>query len=219
MTGRGRYVDDLRMEGQAYMGIVRTPFAHARIRGIDLSKARASPDFIAALTGEDLVKQGVTTVPQNQWPPQKPAKRYHLAVGKVRFTGEPVAAILVRRKNSLEDLVELVEVDYDPLPVVTTIEESKKGKTLIYEDWSDNLSQRNDVKWGSAEKVIASAPYVIRAKEGIARQGSTPMEPHSTLVQYKKKEDVYEVYATVQSVHGLRGSSPRNSTSPRRGST
>ncbi|MGP8057627.1 MAG: xanthine dehydrogenase family protein molybdopterin-binding subunit [Nitrososphaerales archaeon] len=205
MTGRGRYVDDLRMEGQAYMGIVRTPFAHARIRGIDLSKARASPDFIAALTGEDLVKQGVTTVPQNQWPPQKPAKRYHLAVGKVRFTGEPVAAILVRRKNSLEDLVELVEVDYDPLPVVTTIEESKKGKTLIYEDWSDNLSQRNDVKWGSAEKVIASAPYVIRAKEGIARQGSTPMEPHSTLVQYKKKEDVYEVYATVQSVHGLRG--------------
>ena len=205
LTGRGRYVDDLRMEGQAYMGIVRTPFAHARIRGIDLSKARASPDFIAALTGEDLVKQGVTTVPQNQWPPQKPAKRYHLAVGKVRFTGEPVAAILVRRKNSLEDLVELVEVDYDPLPVVTTIEESKKGKTLIYEDWSDNLSQRNDVKWGSAEKVIASAPYVIRAKEGIARQGSTPMEPHSTLVQYKKKEDVYEVYATVQSVHGLRG--------------
>ena len=205
MTGRGRYVDDLRMEGQAYMGIVRTPFAHARIRGIDLSKARASPDFIAALTGEDLVKQGVTTVPQNQWPPQKPAKRYHLAVGKVRFTGEPVAAILVRRKNSLEDLVELVEVDYDPLPVVTTIEESKKGKTLIYEDWSDNLSQRNDVKWGSAEKVIASAPYVIRAKEGIARQGSVPMEPHSTLVQYKKYEDVYEVYATVQSVHGLRG--------------
>ncbi|MGD0396142.1 MAG: xanthine dehydrogenase family protein molybdopterin-binding subunit [Nitrososphaerales archaeon] len=205
LTGRGRYVDDLRMEGQAYMGIVRSPFAHATIRGIDFSKARASPDFIAALTGEDLVQQGVTTVPQNQWPPQKPAKRYHLAVGKVRFTGEPVAAILVRRKNSLEDLVEQVEVDYDPLPVVTTIEESKKGKTLIYEDWGDNLSQGNDVKWGSAEKVIASAPYVIRAKEGIARQGSVPMEPHSTLVQYKKYEDVYEVYATVQSVHGLRG--------------
>ena len=205
LTGRGRYVDDLRMEGQAYMGIVRSPFAHATIRGIDFSKARASPDFIAALTGDDLVEQGVTTVPQNQWPLQKPAKRYHLAVGKVRFTGEPVAAILVRRRTSLEDLVEQVEVDYDPLPVVTTIEESKKGKTLIYEDWSDNLSQRNDVKWGSAEKAIASAPYVIRAKEGIARQESAPMEPHSTLVQYRKEEDVYEVYATVQSVHGLRG--------------
>jgi carbon-monoxide dehydrogenase large subunit len=204
LTGRGRYVDDLKLEGQAYMGIVRSPFAHATIKGIDFSKIRSSPDFIAALTGEDLIKMGVTTISQNQWPPQKPAKRYHLAVGRVRFTGEPVAAILVRRKNSLEDLVEQVEVDYDPLPVVTTIEESKKGNTLIYEDWSDNLSQSSDVKWGSAEKAIASAPHVIRAKEGIARQESAPIEPRSTLVRYKRDEDAYEVYATVQSVHGLR---------------
>ena len=205
LMGKGKYVDDLKFEGEAYMGMVRSPFAHARIKGIDFSKAQSSPDFIAALTGEDLIKAGVTTVMQNQWPPQKPAQRYHLAVGKVRFTGEPVAAILVRRKNSLEDLIELVEVDYDLLPAVTTIEESKKGTNLVYEDWGNNLSQSSDEKWGSAEKAIASAPHVIRAREGIARQESAPMEPHSTLVRYRKDEDVYEVYATVQSVHGLRG--------------
>ena len=204
LTGRGRFVDDLKFEGQAYMGIVRSPYAHARIRSISFSKARASPDFIAGLTGEDLIKQGVTQNSQNEWPPQKPAKRYHLAVGMVRFTGEPVAAILVRRKNSVEDLVEQVEVDYDPLPVVTTIEESKKGKTLVYEDWSDNLSQSSNAKWGRAEKAIASAPYVIRAKEGIARQESAPIEPRATLVRYRREDDVYEVYATVQTVHGLR---------------
>ena len=101
LTGKGRFVDDLKFEGQAYMGLVRSPFAHARIKAIDLSKVRSSPDFIAALTGEDLIREGVTAISQNQWPPQKPAKRYHLAVGKVRFTGEPVAAILVKRKNSL----------------------------------------------------------------------------------------------------------------------
>jgi carbon-monoxide dehydrogenase large subunit len=204
LTGRGRYVDDLRLDGQAYMGIVRSPFAHARIKDIDLSKVRSSPDFIAALTGEDLIKEGVTTVTQNQWPPQKPAERYHLAVGKVRFTGEPVAAILVRRKNSLEDLIELIEVDYEPLPVVTTIEESKKGTTLIYEDWGDNVSQNSDEKWGNPDEAIASAPHIIRAREGIARQEAAPIEPHSTLVRYRKDEDVFEVYATVQSVHGLR---------------
>jgi len=204
LMGKGRYVDDLNFEGQAYMGIVRSPFAHAKIKGIDFSKARSFPDFIAALTGEDLVREGVTTVMQNQWPPQKPAKRYHLAVGKVRFTGEPVAAILVKRKNSLEDLLELVEVDYDPLPAVTTIEESKKGTVLVYEDWGNNLSQNSDEKWGSAEKVIASAPHVISAKEGITRQEAAPMEPHSTLARYRKGDDVYEIYATVQSVHGLR---------------
>jgi aerobic carbon-monoxide dehydrogenase large subunit len=204
LTGRGRYVDDLNFEGQAYMGIIRTPFAHAKIKGIDLSRARASPDFVAALTGEDLVKMGVGMVPQNQWPPQRPAKRYHLAVGKVRFAGEPVAAVLSRTKNAVEDLVELVTVDYEPLPAVTNIEESKRAETLIYEDWSDNVSQRDEMRWGDAERAIASAPYVIKAREGIARQHAAPMEPHSTLVQYKKKEDVYEVYATVQSVHGLR---------------
>ena len=204
LTGRGKYVDDLNLEGQAYMGIVRTPFAHAKIKSIDFSKARASPDFIAALTGEDLVKMGVGTVPQNQWPPQRPARRYHLAVGKARFAGEPVAAVLSRTKNAVEDLVELVVVDYEPLRAVTTIEESKRAKTLVYEDWSDNVSQRDETKWGDVGRAIASAPYVIRAREGIARQHAAPMEPHSTLVQYKKKEDVYEVYATVQSVHGLR---------------
>jgi carbon-monoxide dehydrogenase large subunit len=204
LTGRGRYVDDLKMEGQAYMGIVRSPFAHAKIRRIDLSRAQSSPDFIAALTGEDLIKQGVTTVMQNQWPPQKHAERYHLAVGKVRFTGEPVAAILVKRKNSVEDLLDMVEVDYESLPVVTTIEESKKGTTLIYDDWGNNVSQSGDEGWGKVEKAIASAPYVVRAKEGIARQEAVPIEPHSTLVRYQKDKDVYEVYATVQSVHGLR---------------
>ncbi len=204
LTGRGRFVDDLKLKGQAYMGFVRSPFAHATIKGIDLSKIRSSPDFIAALTGEDLIKSGVTTISQNQWPPQKPAKRYHLAVGKVRFTGEPVVGILVRRKNSLEDLIEQVEVDYDPLPVVTTIDESKKGNTRLYEDWSDNISQSSDAKWGNADKAIARAPHVIRAREGIERQESAPIETRSTLVRYKREEDVYEVYATVQSVHGLR---------------
>jgi len=204
LTGTGRFVDDLKMEGQAYMGIVRSMYAHARIKRIDLSTLRSSPDFIAALTGEDLLKEGVATVSQNQWPPQKPAKRYHLAVGKVRFVGEPVAAILVRRKIALEDLIEQVGVDYEPLPVVTTIEESKKGTTLVFEDWRDNVSQSADQKWGKAEDAIASAPNVIRAKLGIARQESAPMEPHSVLTRYDRGRDLYEVFATVQSVHGLR---------------
>ena len=205
LTGKGRYVDDLNLVGQAYMGIVRTPFAHAKIKGIDLSKAQASPDFVAALTGDDLVKMGVGMIPQNDWPPpQRPTTTYHLAVGKVRFAGEPVAAVLSRTKNAVEDLVELVDVDYEPLPAVTSIEESKKGKALIFEDWGDNVVQRDETKWGDAEKAIASAPYVVKAREGIARQHAAPMEPHSTLVQYKEKDDVYEVCATVQSVHGLR---------------
>jgi aerobic carbon-monoxide dehydrogenase large subunit len=204
LTGRGRYVDDIKAEGQAYMGLVRSPYAHAKINGIDFSKAGESPDFIASLTGEDLLKEGVQPVSQNPWPFQRPAKRYHLAVGKARFAGEPVAAILVRNKSSVEDLIELVEVDYDSLPVVTTVEESKQGKAIIYEDWGDNASLTGEVKKGDADKAIASAAFVIHAKEGIARQVAAPIEPHAVLVEYDGERDVYEVWATVQTVHGTR---------------
>jgi len=146
----------------------------------------------------------VSPLSQNPWPFQKRAKRYHLAVGKVRFAGEPVAAILVKSKNSVEDLIELVEVDYESLPVVTTIEESKQGKAIIYEEWGDNASLTNEVKKGDAEKAIASAAYVIHAREGIARQAAAPIEPHAVLASYDSKEDAYDVWATVQSVHGTR---------------
>ncbi len=181
LTGKGRFVDDLKLEGQAHMGIVRSPYAHAKIKSIDFSKARASPDFIASLTGEDLLKEGVQPLSQNPWPFQKRAKRYHLAVGKARFAGEPVAAILVKNKNSIEDVIELVDVDYESLPVVTTIEESKRGKAIIYEEWGDNSSLTGEVKKGDVEKAIASAAFVIHAKEGIARQVAAPIEPHAVL--------------------------------------
>jgi aerobic carbon-monoxide dehydrogenase large subunit len=204
LTGRGRFVDDLRLEGEAYMGLVRSPYAHAKINSIDFSKARESPDFIASLTGEDLLKEGVQPLSQNPWPFQKRAKRYHLAVGKARFAGEPVAAILVRNKSSVEDLIELVEVDYESLPVVTTIEESKHGKAIIYEDWGNNSSLTGEVKKGDVEKAIASAAFVIHAREGMARQVAAPMEPHAVLVEYDGERDVYEVWATVQTVHGTR---------------
>ncbi|HYB02890.1 MAG TPA: molybdopterin cofactor-binding domain-containing protein, partial [Nitrososphaerales archaeon] len=202
LTGKGRYVDDLNIPGQVYMGLVLSPFAHAKITRIDFSKVRVSPDFVDSMTGEDLVKAGVSTVTQNPWPAQRRAKRYHLAVGKVRFVGEPVAAILVRNKTSLEDLLEDVEVDYEPLPVVTTIEESKQKKQLLYDDWFDNLSQDTEEEKGNAEKAIASAAHVVKIHEGIKRQVAAPIEPHAVLVSYDKTLDNFDVNSTVQSVHG-----------------
>ena len=202
LTGKGRYVDDLKLAGQAYMGFVRSPYAHAKIIGIDFTDASSSPDFIASLTGEDLLKEGMQPITQNPWPSQKKVKRYHLAVGRARFSGEPVAAILARTRNSVEDLIERVRVEYEPLPVVTTIEESKNSKAIIYEDLGDNLSQTSEVKKGDAEKAIESAAHVIHSKEGIARQVAAPIEPHAVLVAYDPSKEEYDVCATVQTAHG-----------------
>ena len=205
LTGKGHFVDDLNALNQAYMGLVLSPFAHAKIKSIDLSKVRSSPEFIDALTGADLIKEGVLPVAQNPWPPQRRAKRYHLAVDIVRFSGEPVAAILAKNKNSLEDLIDQVEVEYEQLPVVTTIEESKQCRALVYDDWKDNLSQTNEEKKGDAAKAISSASYVVNARIGIRRQEAAPIETHAVLVSYDNEKDLYEVNSTVQSVHGLQG--------------
>lgn len=204
LKGEGHFVEDFSTrKNLAYMSLVHSPFAHAKIKSIDLSKARMSSGYIACLTGEDLVNEGVASVTQNQWPRQKTANRFHLAVGKVRFVGEPVVAILAKDRASAEDLVELVDIEYEELPPITNIEESRKHSTLVYNDWNDNVSQRDKQKYGDAEKAISNAAYVIRAEEGIRRQGAVPIEPHSVVVSYDKAKYLFEVYATVQSVHSL----------------
>ena len=121
-------MDDLKLEGQAYMGLVRSPYAHATIKNIDFTKVRSSPDFVAALTGDDLLKAGVPRFRRISGHPRNLQSDYHLAVGKVRFMGEPVAAVVARHKNSLEDLVEQVEVDYDPTARGTNDRRVKEGK-------------------------------------------------------------------------------------------
>jgi aerobic carbon-monoxide dehydrogenase large subunit len=201
MNGTGHYVEDFRFENQAFMSLVHSPSAHAKIKKVDLSKVRSSPDYIAALTGEDLVKEGVGLIGQGLLPSSRPWKRYHLALGEVRFVGEPVVAILAKDRASAEDLAEQVDIEYEQLPVVATLEDAKKGKALVYSDWKDNLSQIIAQKKGDADKAISSAAHVIKVQEGIKRQDAAPMETHSIVVSYDKNRDAFEVYATVQSVH------------------
>ncbi|MGH2638909.1 MAG: xanthine dehydrogenase family protein molybdopterin-binding subunit, partial [Rhabdochlamydiaceae bacterium] len=203
LTGRGHFVEDFSAPNQAFMSLVHSPSAHAKIKKIDLSRVRSSPDFIAALTGEDLAKEGIAGVSQGFIPPKKSWKRYHLALGEVTFVGEPVVAILARDRGSAEDLAEEVDIEYEGLPVVSTLEEAKQGKALVCSGWKDNLSQTGGRKKGDADKAISSAAHVINFKEGIRRQDAAPMETHAVVASYDKEKDVFEVFATVQSVHQL----------------
>ena len=202
ITGKGRFVDDLQFEGQLYLGLVRSPYAHARIRRIDLSTAMKSSDFVGSLTGEDLLKLGIR--PFTTFPSQKPAPRYHLAVGRVRFVGEAVVAILAKSKYALEDLIDEVAVEYEEIPAVTTIEEAKQKKATLFDGWQDNISSSSEAKRGNARAAIASAPFVVSTRVGIARQAGTPIEPRATVAIYDPKTASYEVHATVQSVQRLR---------------
>ncbi|ASR35858.1 carbon monoxide dehydrogenase [Prauserella marina] len=137
ITAGGTYVEDLREEalaGAAHAVFVRSPLAHARITGIDTSAALAAPGVLAVFTASDvdLPAQPAGPVPQ-PW----------LADGVVRYVGEPVALVLTERRYQLADAAELVDVDYDPLPAVASIEAALAGETVVHAELDGNVAQAN----------------------------------------------------------------------------
>lgn len=200
LKGRGNFLDDMHPENVAYMGIVRSPYSHAIVKGVDFSRARESEDFIDGISGEDL--RGIIQ-PVSGNPRQKQAPRYHLATGKTRFTGEAVAAFVAKSRYAVEDLIELVHVEYEALPSILTIEEAKNGKAKVYDEWEDNVVFRHEIKKGDASRAISESKYVVNARLGIKRQHGAPIEPRSVVASYDPDEDIYHVFGTVQGAHRL----------------
>ncbi len=201
LLGEGRYVDDINPENLAYMGVVRSSYPHAKIKKIDFTSARQNPDFIDGVTGKDLAGK---VNPLTQIPRQKPAQRFQLATEKVRFVGEPVAAILSKKRYSVEDIADAVEIEYEQLPVAMTIEQSMQPTAVLFDSIPDNVTLRHGAKRGDAESAIASSKHVIQAKIGIRRQEGVPIEPRAVVANYDSQKDEYTVYGTVQSAFRLR---------------
>ena len=137
LTTGGKYVDDLLdeplLEGAAHVTYVRSTVAHGRILSIDTSAALEMPGVVAVYTAEDL---GLQPVPSDYNPF---VSRGHLAIGKVRFVGEPVAVVITEERGQGEDAAEQVIVDYDVLPAVVDIEEALTSTTLLYEETGSNV--------------------------------------------------------------------------------
>jgi len=122
LTGRDHYLDNIKLPDMAYAGFVRSPYAHAKIRNIDVSKIGKNPQVVAVLTPEEVrAESGPIPI---IWTVQGAKLHEHLALaqGKVKHVGDPVVAVAVRDRQSLEDILEMVEVEYEPLePVVDPI--------------------------------------------------------------------------------------------------
>ena len=134
ITGTGQYVDDVKLVNMAYMAVLRSPHAHARITSIDAEAARQAPSVLCVLTGQD-VKDRLGVVPvAAQLPDMKIPKHYVLAVDKVRFVGEPVAVVAAETRYAARDALALIEVEYEPEAAVVDIEKAiQPGAPLIHE--------------------------------------------------------------------------------------
>src|SRR5262249_19199220 len=148
VQGQGVFADDVKRHGMGYVQFVRSPYAHARVVSVDVSAAEAiegvygtlPPDEVAELTDPSFE---LTTPPSNQ------IKDYALAVGRVRHAGEPVVAVVAETRELARDAAELIEVDYEPLPVLVDARAAQDGGApLLHEDARPHRLRAGGLRWG-----------------------------------------------------------------------
>src|SRR5438093_9563365 len=147
LRGEGRYLDDVTLPGQAHAVLVRSIHAHARIRSIDTSPARRAPGVLAVLTGADVARDGLGTMRMTlkrarpDGSPMFAPPHRGLTQDRVRYVGDPVALVVAETRAQAEDAVDLVQVDYEPLPSVTaTAEAPQPGSAAVWDECPDNVS-------------------------------------------------------------------------------
>jgi len=182
LTGRATYVADLAPAGVVEVALVRSQFAHARIR-VDLSAARAAEGVLLAVSAEDLA--GVRTMPEFvSW--AQPVGRSILASDRVRYVGTPVAAIVAVDRYAAEDAMELVSVEYDPLPSVTSMDEAlAPDAPQLYDGWPDNQQVVVPAEDEATDLAFADARHVVRGRYVIQRHAAVPLETRGCLAEYR----------------------------------
>lgn len=198
VQGRGQYVSDVRFENQWIMALVRSPHAHAKIRAIHTEKARNLPGVHAVITAldmEDMRRPLPGIVPMS--PPV-------LAHQAVHYVGQPIAAILADNRYIAEDAVDLVEVEYEPLPALIDAEEAAKDSLILHPDFGTNVLEHTEVQKGDGKEALASADHVLTATLKMGRVSAQPMEPRGVAAAYHPENQTLTVYHATQAIHRAR---------------
>jgi len=177
-TGAGKYTDDFKVPGMLIGKILHSPFPHARIKSIDTSRAKALEGVVAVVTGEDAPNTyGILPVGHDETA---------LAVGKVRYVGDHVACVAAVDESTAERALELIDVDYEPLPAYFDPEESMKAESdLIHENRPHNIEKDYHHVFNDPDKGFAEADYVHEARYIANEVTHAAMEPHCTLASFE----------------------------------
>jgi carbon-monoxide dehydrogenase large subunit len=204
ITGRGQYTDDVRLPGTLHAAFVRSPHAHARITSLDLAAAGSHPGVIAVYTGKDLVEGGVNGIPTGWLLPElKPSNHHAIAVGKVHYTGEPVAVIVADSAHAARDAAELAVVDYEPLPAVADAEQAlAKDAPIVRNEGNTNVCFRWQIGDAAAtDAAFAKAATVVRQRLVNQRLIPVAIEPRASLATYTRSTDELTLWVTSQNPH------------------
>ena len=204
LTGRALFVDDVNLPGMAHVAFVRSPYAHAHIRSIDMSAARALPGVIAVYSAADLGAYWRTGILNVGLPPIKDAvfnERLHpiLAKDKVRHVGEPVVCIVAQSRYIAEDALSLVIVDYESLPVhIDPRKALQEDAALIHDDLPDNMAAHVVQQKGNYEAAKAKADLVIKREFSYDRGTAAAMENRGIVAAWDAKAARLTMWDTTQ---------------------
>ena len=204
ITGKGNYLDDIKLQGMLHAAVLRSPYAHARIKSIDTSKAAALPGVVAVFTGEDMldinplpcawqaggVKSNVNT-PRG------------LAVGKAMHVGDGVALVVAENRYIARDALAEIDVDYEPLPVVVDAKKATEaGAPQLHENAPNNIVMEWECgNQAAADAAIAAAEVVVKEQIINQRLIPTPMEPRGSIARYDEATGEFTLWATTQAPH------------------
>ena len=186
ITGAGEFVDDLRVAGCLHAAFLRSPHAHARIRAIDGAAARRAPGVVGVYTAADLGSAG-GPVPVYATHPAlpRPCGVRPLAADRVRFVGEPVVMVIADDPYRARDALELIAVDYDPLPAITDVEAAlAPGAPLLHEELGTNVAAEWRQRSGDPDAAFRTAEVVVRTRFRLSRGGAHPLEPRCLVAEW-----------------------------------
>ena len=202
LTGQGSFTDDLKLPGMLHAAVLRSPHAHAKIRTIDVAAARALPGVAAVLIHDDLGSAG-KDIPLLQPNPLLAARMPTLlAREEVRYVGEPVAFVVADDRYMAEDALDLIEVVYEPLAVVSDAEAALKDRApLVYPEVANNVASRFTLGFGDIAVAFAGGDIVLRRRLKIHRGAGQAMECRAVLAEYDRRANRFTLWSATQAPH------------------
>ena len=209
IQGLAHYVDDIKLPDTLHVAILRSPYAHARINAIDTAAAQNLPGVKAVVTGDD-IKDTIGGIPCAATDPEgfpgiKVPHHPVLATDKVRFVGEPIAAVAATDAYIARDALDLIEVDCDLLDAVNSADAAlAEGAPVLHEDWDDNLAFTWQIAGGDIDAAFAEADHIVSQRIDHQRLVPNPIETRGVLAQYTRGKDQLTLWSSTQIPHLLR---------------
>lgn len=203
ILGKGQFADDIDFGNMAHLVFVGSPHAHARIKNINCEKALNLPGVIKVITGRDMVEHTHPLPVQANFKSKgwiwRLARVYAMPEDKVRWFGEPVAAVVAEDEETARTAADLIVVDYDPLPVAgSAVDALKPGAPKLYDDWEDNKQIHLKFDFGDPDKAFEMADQTLKVSFHEERVTGLPIEPRGCVGIYDQSNDSLEMWGSFQ---------------------